>query len=99
MRRMKMRAPLAAVLVALLAGCGASMPSLNPMEWFAKPSGPKPAELPALTTPQAVKQLWSASIGGAESFVLAPALVGDSLYVAARDGSVARLEAATGKAI
>jgi outer membrane protein assembly factor BamB len=96
MRRMKMRAALAAT-VTLLAGCGGSMPSLNPMDWFSGPTGPKPAELPALTNPQPVKQLWSASIGSAEAFILSPALVGDSIYVAARDGSVARLDAASGK--
>ncbi len=92
-------AALAALAAVLLAGCGGSMPSLNPMEWFKAPSGPKPAELPALTSPQAVKQLWTASIGNAESFVLSPALAGDSIYVAARDGTVARLEAATGKPV
>jgi outer membrane protein assembly factor BamB len=81
----------------LLAGCS-SMPSMNPMDWF-RPSntGPKPAELPALSNPQAVRVLWSTNIGRAENFAFSPRVVGDSVYVAGRDGSVARLDAATGQ--
>jgi outer membrane protein assembly factor BamB len=88
--------PVAALAAALLGACS-SLPSVNPMDWFSAPTGPKPAALPALTSPQPVKALWSAGIGTAEAFVLSPALAGD-LYVAARDGSVARLDPATGQA-
>ena len=71
---------------------------MNPMDWF-RPSntGPKPAELPVLTNPQAVRVLWSASIGRGENFAFSPRIVGDSVYVAGRDGSVARLDASTGQ--
>lgn len=86
----------AALATAMLGACS-SLPSVNPMDWFSAPSGPKPAALPALTSPQAVKVLWTAGIGSAEAFVLSPALAGD-LYVAARDGSVARLDPASGQA-
>jgi outer membrane protein assembly factor BamB len=61
------------------------------------PPGPKPAELPALTNPQPVRVLWSASIGGADRFVFFPAVAGDAVYAAARDGSVARLDAGSGQ--
>lgn len=88
---------LVAALAAALLGACSSLPSVNPMDWFSAPSGPKPAALPALTSPQAVKVLWNAGIGSAEAFVLSPALAGD-LYVAARDGSVARLDPANGQA-
>lgn len=88
---------LIAALAAILLGACSSLPSVNPMDWFSTPTGPKPAALPALTSPQAVKVLWTAGIGSAEAFVLSPALAGD-LYVAARDGSVARLDPATGQA-
>jgi outer membrane protein assembly factor BamB len=88
---------LAAALAAALLGACSSLPSVNPMDWFSAPAGPKPAALPALTSPQAVKVLWTAGIGSAEAFVLSPALAGD-LYVAARDGSVARLDPASGQA-
>lgn len=80
----------------LLPACS-SGPSLNPVDWFSTPSGPKPAELPALSNPQPVKVRWSASIGAAESYVFSPAVFGDSIYVASRAGNVARLEAASGQ--
>ena len=90
------------VLTAILAAAGmcacSSMPSVNPMDWFgASQTGPKPAELPALTNPQGVRVLWSSTIGSAGGFVFSPTLFGDSVYAAARDGTVARLEAASGK--
>jgi len=43
--------------------------------------------------------LWSASIGDAGRFVFSPVLAGDSVYAASRDGSVARLDAATGRTL
>lgn len=87
----------AAALAVLLAGCG-GMPSVNPADWFRpQAGGPKPAELPVLTHAQPVRVLWSASVGAAEGFVFSPALAGDSVYAAARDGSVVRLDAATGQ--
>jgi len=88
----------AALLAALaLAGCS-SLPSVNPMDWLgSQPSGPKPAALPALTNPPAVRTLWTASVGAAESFVFSPVLVGDSVFAAARSGTVVRLDAATGQ--
>ncbi|MDW8468315.1 MAG: outer membrane protein assembly factor BamB [Burkholderiales bacterium] len=80
-----------------LAGCG-SLPSANPADWFrARPSGPAPAELPTLGNPQPLAILWSASVGAAEDFVFSPALAGDSVYAAARDGTVLRLEATSGR--
>jgi len=94
--------PLCALLLAAgLAACSSlpSMPSsLNPMDWFAGPSGPKPAELPVLSNAQAVTRLWSASIGAAEAFVFTPTLVGDSIYAASRNGTVTRLDARSGQA-
>jgi len=72
---------------------------MNPLDWFGSSStGPKPAELPVLTNAQGVKVLWTAGIGAAEAFVFAPALAGDGVYVAARNGNVARLDAASGQA-
>jgi outer membrane protein assembly factor BamB len=60
------------------------------------PPGPKPAELPALSNPQPVRVLWSASAGSADRFTFFPALVGDAVFAAARNGSVSRFDAATG---
>lgn len=82
----------------LLSACS-SMPSMNPMDWFgSQATGPKPAELPALTNAQGVKVLWSAGVGAAEGFFFSPVLVGDGVYAAARSGNVARLDAASGQA-
>jgi outer membrane protein assembly factor BamB len=69
--------------VAAIAGCGGT-------------TGPKPAELVPLERPKEVRALWSAKVGEAERFVFSPALAGDSVYAAARDGSVVRLAAASG---
>ena len=80
---------------AALGGCS----SWNPLDWFSGPPGPAPAPLTPIADPQAVRVLWSASIGDAGRFVFSPVLVGDSVYAASRDGSVARLDAATGRVL
>ncbi len=82
---MAQRAALAA-LVLLLAACSSS-------------SGPKPAELPTLQQALEPRVLWSAHVGKAGGFVFSPALVGDSVVAAARDGTVVRLGVADGKPI
>jgi outer membrane protein assembly factor BamB len=60
------------------------------------PSGPKPAALPELSEPREARVLWSAQVGSAERFTFSPALVGEAVYAAARDGAVARFDAASG---
>ncbi len=76
------------------------MPSLNPIDWFkSKPDGPKPAALPPMSNPQPVRTLWSANVGPAGIFIFSPAVAGGSIFAAARDGTVTRLEAATGKVV
>jgi len=78
----------------LLAGCstfsylGDSLSSLNP---FAS-KGPKPAELTAIQTTVDVRLRWSASVGKANGYVFTPAIVGNSVYVAGHDGTVARYD-------
>ena len=72
------------LLAALAFGCGG-------------PSGPAPASLPSIPDAQQVRLLWSADIGTAEYFTLAPILAGDSIYAAARDGRVVRFDASNGK--
>jgi outer membrane protein assembly factor BamB len=73
---------------ALLGGCAS---------WFGgDSSGPKPAPLTPIGNPQPVRVLWSASVPAAGHFFFSPALAGDSVYVAGRDGTVARLDAASG---
>jgi outer membrane protein assembly factor BamB len=65
--------------------------------WFSSPSGPKPAELPELEQGKELRVLWSAQVGNAGAFAFTPALVGESLYAASRDGAVTRLKAASGE--
>jgi outer membrane protein assembly factor BamB len=62
-------------------------------------TGPKPAELPRLEHEAQVRTLWSASTGDADRFVFTPALVDGSIYSAARDGTVTRFEAASGRTL
>jgi outer membrane protein assembly factor BamB len=83
----KTRLFLAALSAALLASCA------NP---FAK-SGPQPAELERIANPRPVKVLWSSNVGSGEPYIFSPALAADSVYTAARDGTVTRLDAATGR--
>jgi outer membrane protein assembly factor BamB len=59
--------------------------------------GPKPAELPELERGKELRVLWSASVGDGGAFAFTPALAGESLYAAARDGAVTRLNAANGE--
>lgn len=90
-----LRPALAACLLAL-AGC-AGMPSLNPVDWFSSSSAIKPAPLPPLSREQPVRVLWSATIGASGAYIFTPSVAGDAVFVAAQDGSVARLDAATGQ--
>lgn len=62
----------------------------------------KPAELPEYQAEIGFKTLWKADIGqgqGKHFSRIAPAVVGDSLYIASVDGLVAKLEKATGKTV
>ncbi|MDR1889576.1 MAG: outer membrane protein assembly factor BamB [Zoogloeaceae bacterium] len=70
---------------ALLSGCsGLSNP-------FAS-NRPKPAVLPTITVTADVRADWSYSIGKAGEAVFYPAIAGEAIFVAAADGSIARLE-------
>lgn len=80
---------LAALCAALLASCA------NP---FAK-TGPQPAELQRIDNARPVKVVWSANAGDGDPYIFSPALVGEAIYTAARDGAVARLDAASGKEV
>ena len=82
--RLVREAACAAVVAALaVAACSSS-------------SGPQPATLQPLEKAQAVRVVWSASVGSADRFVFFPAPVGDSVFAAARDGTVVRIDAAKG---
>jgi outer membrane protein assembly factor BamB len=88
------KAALLACVVAL-AGCSSIGGLYDKM--LGRSSGPQPAPLPTIANPTPVKLLWSASIGKADRFIFAPAVVGDAVYAAGRDGNVARLDASSGQ--
>src|ERR1051326_6526652 len=60
-------------------------------------SGPKPAELTALPHGAEVRTLWRASVGDGGRFIFSPALAEGSVLAAARDGTVLRLDATSGR--
>lgn len=82
---------------AVLAGCS-TLSSLNP---FASKSAPRnpPAQLVDFKPTLAVHSAWSASIGSAGKFVFSPASANGSVFAAAADGSLVRLEAASGRPV
>jgi outer membrane protein assembly factor BamB len=86
----------AIVLVSMLALSACSNFSLNPMDWFSGSEGPTPAPLTPLADGRTVRVLWSTSVGDADRFVFSPVLVGDNVYAAAHDGTVMRIDAASG---
>ncbi|MGA8056077.1 MAG: outer membrane protein assembly factor BamB [Burkholderiales bacterium] len=88
---------------ALIAGCSSLSWrdfNPNPISWFGS-SAPakKPAPLPQITEAVKTRVLWQTSVGKSGNAVFAPAVVEDSVFAAAQDGTVARFDAATGKQI
>jgi len=86
-----------AALALALAGCGGM--SLNPLDWFMRSPPPPPAPLVQIANPLPARTLWQASIGRAGLGVFTPALAGGHVYAAAEDGTVAKLEAGSGKQV
>ena len=81
------------LLVAALGACttfGSTLDSLNP---FAK-SAPKvkPKELVAIQPSVDLKSSWQTGVGAGGEYILSPAVVGSSVYVAGKDGSLIRLD-------
>jgi outer membrane protein assembly factor BamB len=62
-------------------------------------SGPKPADLPKIEQSAKVHRVWTASAGDGERFVFTPALVENAVFTAARDGTVTRFDAASGRRV
>jgi outer membrane protein assembly factor BamB len=87
-----------------LAGCGGggmvsnAIENINPMNWFGSRSpAPEMAQLVPLTNTVAVSTLWQANIGNSQQAVFSPAVAGDSVYTAASDGTITRLDGGSGK--
>lgn len=86
---LRRRAALVAVSLALagLGGCGI---------WPWSSSRPALPELPAVSAPANARVAWSVSLPGA-GVGFQPVVVGDSLFAAARDGTVVRVDPASGR--
>jgi len=78
----------AAALAASIAGCS-TLDALNP---FSGGSGPKMAELQPIQASAEARVLWSDAVGKSEDYTLVPAVVGSTVYAAARDGTIVRLD-------
>ncbi|WP_374339829.1 outer membrane protein assembly factor BamB [Methyloversatilis sp.] len=78
----------ALLLIAALSGCS-SLDSLNP---FSGPARPRIPVLAALQPTAQLAEVWRHGAGKSDVFVFAPAVIGGTVYVAARDGTIARLD-------
>ena len=90
-------ATMSALTLAMLAAGCSSFSSLNPFGGDA-PRNP-PAALVDLKPSMAIKNAWTYSIGSAGTYSFSPAVAGDFVFIAAADGSLAKLDAATGKPV
>jgi outer membrane protein assembly factor BamB len=84
-------------IVALLAGCS-TLSSLNPFSKKAEPRNP-PAALTDFKPGMTVRTAWTTTVGKAGDYSFAPALSGDSLFAAAADGTLMRIEASSGRPV
>ena len=78
-------------LTLALAACGNFWP-------WSGPDKPKPSELPAVTGTTPLKVLWSNRVG-AGGIGFQPVFAAGSVWVASRDGTVARIDAENGKTL
>ena len=83
-------------VLALMAGCS-TLNSINP--FAAKPKGNQPAPLVALKGSMAVRTAWKLDIGKSQDYTFSPALAGQTVLVAGGDGTIARVDAASGRAL
>lgn len=84
-----------AVAIVVTAGCS-TLSSLNPFASKPVPRNP-PAALAEFTSTLAIRPVWSTPIGSAGAFTFSPAFSNGSVFVAAADGSVARIAAVSGR--
>lgn len=86
--------PALAVLLTslLLTGCTTISESINKINPWAAKSGSKPTPLQDIKPTAEARVRWSVNIGKAGGNVFVPAVVGNSVYAAAADGSLARID-------
>lgn len=81
---------LLAVVAALSLSACSTVEKLNP--FGSSGLKVKPTELATIQPTAELRNVWQAAIGSAGQFTFSPAVVGDSVYAAARDGAVARFD-------
>lgn len=77
------------VLIGVLSGCSA-IDALNPFS--SDTSKNRPAELTAIVATTDLRIVWQSGIGESGGFVFTPAIIGNSVYAGARDGSLVRYD-------
>jgi outer membrane protein assembly factor BamB len=82
------------IALAVLGGCS-TLQSLNPFASKPAPRNP-PAALVDVKPSMNVRSAWTVNIGKAGTALFNPALVGGSVFAAAADGTIVRLDASTG---
>jgi outer membrane protein assembly factor BamB len=90
-------AGLAMPLLLLAGGCS-TLSSLNPFSSSAKPRHP-PVALVDIKPTLTVRSAWTLPVGASGAYTFSPAVAGDSIFAAARDGAVVRVDAASGKPV
>ncbi|MFA4969213.1 MAG: outer membrane protein assembly factor BamB [Sulfuritalea sp.] len=82
--------PAVSIASVFLLGACSTVEKLNPFG----SSAPKvqPTELGVIQPTAELKIVWQANVGSAGEFTFSPAVVGDSVYAAGRDGTVARFD-------
>ncbi len=90
---MKVRLILLAGVAIAAAGCSTLSNTVDALNPFSK-SAPKvkPAQLPDFKPRAELVRSWQAGIGASGEYVFTPAVVGGQVYVAARDGALARYD-------
>jgi outer membrane protein assembly factor BamB len=90
----------ACLAAAAFGGCSSfSQFSMNPLDWFSRSAPPPPAPLVPIANPVPVRVLWQASVGKGELATFTPVVAAGSVFAAAADGTVLRLDAATGRQV
>ncbi len=75
----------------LVGGCATVSDAIDAVNPFSS-SAPKMAPLAPLTATADIRTAWSANVGKAGDYSFMPAVVGNTVYVASRDGTVTSLE-------
>jgi outer membrane protein assembly factor BamB len=83
--------------VVLMTGCS-TIESLNPFSGRSKNKNP-PAALVVFKNSMAVRTAWQVSVGEAGQSIFSPVQAGGSVFAASANGTITRLDGATGRAV